>query len=338
MRNTLWGANLSYRTEWQALTNWVDKLPFLDLTKPSELRLNAEFAHLIPGHYEGRYAKGYSYIDDFESSQGYIDLMNPYAWMLASTPYQDGASALFPEAALSNNLRYGNRRARLSWFYIDPMFNRSNSSLTPSYIRNNPEFLSNHYVREVSMQELFPYRDYGQSYLSYLQTFSLSYYPQERGPYNLNADALLPDGSLSNPQDNWGGIMRKIDQSDFEAANIEYVEFWMLDPFIYNKTAQGGDLYINLGEVSEEVLKDEKKFFENGMPINDDPQATESTIWGKVPVRQGAGYAFDNSPGARTKQDVGFNGLNDEEEKTWPAYVDYLNALRSKVGGAVLAQ
>ena len=338
MSNTLWGANLSYRTEWQGLTNLIDKLPFLDLTKPSELKLNAEFAHLIPGHYEGRYAKGYSYIDDFESSQGYIDLMNPYAWMLASTPYQDGASALFPEAALSNDLRYGNRRARLSWFYIDPMFNRANSSLTPSYIRNNPEFLSNHYVREVSMQELFPYRDYGQSYLSYLQTFSLSYYPQERGPYNLNANALLPDGTLSNPQDNWGGIMRKVDQSDFEAANIEYVEFWLLDPFIYNRDGQGGDLYINLGEVSEEVLKDEKKFFENGMPINDDPQATESTIWGKVPLRQGAGYAFDNSPGARTKQDVGFNGLNDDEEKTWPAYVDYLNAIRSKVGGAVLSQ
>ncbi|MCI6154359.1 MAG: cell surface protein SprA [Bacteroidales bacterium] len=338
MSNTLWGANLSYRSEWQGLTNLVDKLPFLDLTKPSELRFNAEFAHLIPGHYESRYAKGYSYIDDFESSQGYIDLMNPYAWMLSSTPYQDGAEVLFPEAALSNDVRYGNRRARLAWYYIDPMFNRANSSLTPSYIRNNPELLSNHYVREVSLQELFPYRDYNQSYLSYLQTFSLSYYPKERGPYNLNAEALLPDGSLSNPEENWGGIMRKVDQSDFEAANIEYVEFWLLDPFIYNHDAQGGNLYINLGEVSEEVLRDEKKFFENGIPINDDPQATERTIWGKVPLRQGAGYAFDNTPGARAKQDVGFNGLNDEEERTWPVYVDYLNVLRSKVGGEVLAR
>lgn len=337
MRNTLWGLNLSYRTDWQGLTNVMDKIPFLNLTKPSELRLNAEFAHLIPGHYEGRYAKGYSYIDDFETSQNSIELMNPYSWMLSSTPYQDGASPLFPEAALSNDIRYGEHRARLAWYYIDPMFNRANSSLTPSYIRNNLDLQSNHYVREVSMQELFPYRDFTQSHLSYLQTLSLSYYPRERGPYNLNADALLPDGTLANPEKNWGGIMRKIDQSDFEAANIEYLEFWLLDPFIYNKeTTTGGDLYINLGEINEEVLRDEKKFFENGMPINDDPQATVETVWGKVPVRQGTGYAFDNSPGARAKQDVGFNGLNDEEEHVWPAYVNYLNTIRAKISPEVL--
>lgn len=113
MRNTLWGLNLSYRTDWQGLTNWIDKLPFLNLTQPSELRFNAEFAHLIPGHYEGRYAKGYSYIDDFETSQNSIDLMNPYSWMLSSTPYHDGGKPLFPEATLSNDVRYGEHE--LGW-------------------------------------------------------------------------------------------------------------------------------------------------------------------------------------------------------------------------------
>lgn len=337
MRNTLWGMNLSYRIDWQGLTNWVDKLPFLNLTQPSELRFNAEFAHLIPGHYEGRYAKGYSYIDDFETSQNSIDLMNPYSWMLSSTPYQDGANVLFPEATLSNDVRYGEHRARLAWFYIDPMFNRANSSLTPSYIRNNLDLQSNHFVREINIQELFPYRDFSHSHYSYLQTFNLSYYPKERGPYNLNDQALLPDGTLANPEKNWGGIMRKIDQSDFEAANIEYLEFWLLDPFVYTKgTTQGGDFYINLGEINEEVLRDEKKFFENGMPLNDDAQATVETVWGKVPIRQGTGYAFDNSPGARAKQDVGFNGLTDEEERVWASYVSYLNGVKNKVSPEVL--
>lgn len=337
MRNTLWGTNLTYETEWQALTNLVDKLPFINLTKPSRLKLNAEFAHLIPGHYQGRYAQVYSYIDDFESSQSYIDLLNPYSWMLSSTPYTGAVAPRFPEAALSNNIQYGNRRARIAWYYIDPMFNRLNSTLTPSYIRNNPELQSNHYVREVMMQELFPYRDYGQSFQASLQTLNVAYYPRERGPYNLNAEAMGADGKLVQPAENWGGIMRKVEQSDFEVANIEYLEFWMLDPFIYNPQSKGGSLYINLGEVSEEVLKDEKKFFENGLPINDAPEATESTPWGKVPKRQGSGYAFDNSPGARAKQDVGFNGINSEEEKSWQAYRDYLEALSQKISPDLLA-
>lgn len=332
MRNFLWGANLSYRTKWQGLTNLLDKIPFLNLTKPSEIAINAEFAHLIPGHYEGRYAKGYSYIDDFESSQGQIDLKNPYAWTLASTPFQDTPNPLFPEASFTNDVRYGEHRALLAWFYIDPILNRSRSSMLPSYIRNDPDYLSNHYSREVSMLELFPYRDYNQAQLSYLQTFNVSYYPAERGPYNLNYTDLLPDGTFANPDRNWGGIMRKIDQSDFEAANIEYIEFWLMDPFIYNReTTSGGELYLNLGEISEDILKDGLKYFENGMPLNDDAKATRTTVWGKVPTRQASGYAFDNSPGARAKQDVGLNGLNDEEEAAFPAYVEYLQGLRSKI-------
>lgn len=329
MRNTLWGLNLSSRQESQLLTNILDYIPLLELTKPSEITFNAEFAHLIPGHYEDRYSKGHSYIDDFETSQGSIDLLNPYAWALASVPQHTGAGDPFPESKLVNDLRYNNRRARLAWFYIDPMFNRENSSLTPSYIRNNPDLLSDHYVREIKTYELFPYRDQAFGTQSYLQTLNLSFYPQEPGPYNLEATDLTSEGLLAHPERMWAGITRKIDQSDFEASNIEYIEFWLLDPFINNPngTTAGGDLFINLGEVSEEVLKDEKKFFENGMPINGDEAQTETTVWGKVPIRQAAGYAFDNSPGARDKQDVGLNGLSSTEEKVFPSYVTYLSDL-----------
>lgn len=339
MKNTLWGLNLSYRKESLWLTDMLDYLPFVDVNKPSEIQLNGEFAHLIPGHYEGKYAKGYSYIDDFETSQSSIDLLNPYAWMLSSVPMHEGANALFPEASLVNNLTYGNRRARLAWFYIDPMFNRERSSLTPSYIRNNPDYISNHYVREIKTEELFPYRDENFGQYSYLQTLNLSYYPQERGAYNLNASDLNDEGLFTNPKKMWGGVMRKIETSDFESSNIEYIEFWLMDPFIYqNDPAVGGDLYLNLGDISEEVLKDEMKFFENGIPINDDPNAVTQTIWGKVPIRQGAGYAFDNTPGARAKQDVGFNGLSSSEEKSFPAYANYLNDLSSKINATTLSQ
>ncbi|KGL54321.1 gliding motility protein [Porphyromonas sp. COT-052 OH4946] len=340
LKNTLWGLNLNYRTQAQWLTNALDLLPFVELTKPSEITINAEFAHLIPGHYQSKYAQGNSYLDDFESSQSYIDLMNPYSWMLSSTPFQDGAGPVFfPEASLTNDIDYGKHRAKLSWFYIDPIFTRENSAGMPAHLKNDLEQLSNHYVREVKTSELFPYRDQTYNMNSYLHTLLMSYYPSERGPYNLNTVDMQSDGRLANPQSNWGGIMRKIDQSDFEASNIEYVEFWLLDPFIYNKeTAKGGSMYINLGEISEEVLKDEKKFFENGMPINDDPAAIETTVWGKVPKRQGTGYAFDNTAGARPKQDVGFNGLTTEEEKEFPAYAEYISRLTSIVSPDVLGQ
>ena len=119
--------------------------------------------------------------------------------------------------------------------------------------------------------------------------------------------------------------MRKLDTSDFEAANIEYVTFWLLDPFIYEEggsnpagvqernpagNSSKGTLYINLGEVSEDILKDGKKFFENGLPIDGDATKTEETVWGRVPRDRSVVYAFDNAAGARRRQDVGLNGLS----------------------------
>ncbi len=171
-----------------------------------------------------------------------------------------------------------------------------------------------------------------------LTVLNMAYYPQERGPYNLDADNINPDGTLQNPEKRFGGMMRKIDQSDFEAANVEYIEFWMLDPFIYDRQTTGGDLYFNLGEISEDILKDEKKFFENGLPIDGDTSKVDYTIWGKVPKQQSTVYAFDNTAGARLLQDVGLNGLSSDEEKEYPAYQEYLNKLRQKLNAVTLAE
>lgn len=329
IKNTLWGVNASYKGESQWLTNVFDKLPLLNLTKPSQISFNAEFAHLIAGHYENKNTGGYSYLDDFESTQSGFDLLNPYPWNLASVPDDDAAIALFPEAKLVNDINYGKNRALLAWYYIDGIFTRQNSSLRPKYM--DKDELSNHYVRAIQTEELFPRRQQNMNESNTLQVLNVAYYPNERGPYNLDADGTNPDGTLANPEKRWGGMMRKIDQSDFEAANIEYIEFWVMDPFINNKNAQGGDLYFNLGEISEDILKDEKKFFENGLPIDGDKTKVDETVWGKVPRQQSTVYAFDNTAGAREKQDVGLNGLSSEEEAKFPAYEEYLNKLRAKL-------
>ena len=234
--NTLWGLNASWKRESQWLTNMVDKLPFVEATAPSNINLGLEFAQLLPGH-GGGLQDNSSYIDDFESAQSGIDLHQPLYWQISSTPSKatgpDKATELFPESGLpDDNIDYGKNRALLAWYHIDGLFTRRNSSLTPTHIKNDLDQLSNHYVREVYESELYPKKELNNMEASTMSILNVAYYPQERGPYNLDRD-LDENGNLLEPEKRWGGMMRKIETTDFEKANIEYVEFWLLDPFIY---------------------------------------------------------------------------------------------------------
>lgn len=337
VKNTMWGVNFSYNTQSQWLTNMLNKLPFVEASQPSQISLNGEYANLIAGHYKGSENSGYSYLDDFESSQSAIDLKNPYTWSLASTP------SMFEESKLSNDIKYGQNRSLLSWFSIDPLFTNRNSTLTPQHIKNDKNQLSNHFVREVYVREIYPDRKISSTETGTTTVLNLSYYPTERGPYNLDATNIDRNGALLNPKKRWGGIMRKLDVSDFESYNVEYVEFWLMDPFVYNDTATvkntGGKLYINLGNVSEDVLKDGRKFYENGLPTSNDlTTTTETTVWGKVPTKQSTVYAFDNqlSNEDKARQDVGLNGLSSAEEMEFSTYSNYVTAYRSKLSPSAL--
>jgi cell surface protein SprA len=336
VRNTLWGFNTAFRTESQWLTNMVDKLPLLELTAPSQINFSAEFAQLIPGHYESEYGGKYSYVDDFERTKSSYNLRDPYGWLLSSTPYDAGADRLFPEAGLVNDVQYGKNRALLAWYQIESLFTYKNSSLTPDHIKQDKNQLSNHYMREVTEYELFPNKEQAYGEPVTVPVFNMAFYPQERGPYNVVAD-YNSDGTLRNPEQRWGGIYRKMDNPDFESANIEYIEFWLMDPYLYRTDSKGGDLYINLGEISEDILKDERKFTESAMPIDGDESQMETTVWGKMPKRQSLIYAFDNAAGARRFQDVGLNGLRTEEELNHPTYQNFLTGLDAQLSPAAKA-
>ena len=322
--NTMYGLNVNWKRESQAITNIIDKIPFVSATQPSSINFKAEMAAL-QSSVSDKVQGSASYIDDFEAAESGISILQPSAWSLSAVP--KGMNGY----GMSGQVESGYYRALLNWFTIDPLFTRRNSPLTPAHIKTDLEQLSNHYVREVYERELYPNKESTSSESTTLQILNLAYYPDERGPYNLNPD-LDADGHLPNPQDNWGGIMRRLTTTDFEAANIEYIEFWMLDPFIYNQNAAGGDLYLNLGEVSEDVLLDGKKFFENGLPVDEDSAKWASTVWGKVPTGKSLIYAFDNNAAdSRERQDVGLNGLSSEEERSWPAYAAYLSEIKGKV-------
>ena len=335
LKNTLWGINLNWKKESQWLTNMLDKIPFLHLTQPSYISFKSEFAQLLAGE-AGGVQDNASYIDDFENTKGTIDVMTPTSWVISSVPSLNFKDDYNDKSGLTS----GFHRSRLAWYTIDPLFTRRGSSLTPGHIKSDLKQLSNHYVREVYVKELFPLRQQStyQGATSTLSVLNLAYYPSEPGPYNFNVSDLQSDGTLANPSRNWGGMMRKLDTNDFEQANVEYIEFWMLDPFIYSREEAdaadyGGDFYINLGEVSEDILRDGKKFYESGMPV-DGSNSFTYTQWGKIPTQSTVTYAFATTSGSRALQDVGFNGLTDAEEQEFYKSA-YLDQIQGKVNQAV---
>ena len=328
LNNTIWGLNVNWKTQSQWLTNLIDRIPLINVTQPSSISFSGEFAQLIAGEPTNVQGSA-SYIDDFESTKNGIDVSSPSQWMLASTP------ANLEYGTLTNDVRYGYNRSLLAWYNIEPLFTRRSSSLTPGHIKGDLNQLSNHYVREVFVREVYPNRDTNQGESNTLSILNLAYYPQERGPYNLDTD-MDSNGKLNDPKKRWGGMMRKIDTSDFETSNVQYIEFWLLDPFIYtgSDNRYGGDFYINLGDVSEDVLKDGKKYYESGMPVGNTGNYTETT-WGRVPSEKSVVYSFSTESGARQRQDIGLNGLTSTEEREWGVYQSYLNDIRGKVSAEV---
>ncbi len=345
VNNTIFGLNFSYSTAVPKLTKWVNKLPNINTKVPSKVSVRGEFAYLIPGSPKqiGLQNEATSYIDDFEGAQIPISLNSPRQWFMASTPQHQTDPSLVNLGGDDNNLNYGKNRANLSWYNIDRLF-YGGSSLKPKSIDDIE--LSRAEVRRIDFKELFPQKNVDFTQSTVVRTFDLAYYPQERGSYNFDATNIDSNGDLTNPQDRWAGIMRSLTTTDFEQANVEYIQFWLLDPYQHYsiKESEGfpknhpissadftGELYFNLGNISEDILKDGRKMFENGLPSDGvkTPAVVSQTIWSDIPVNQSLIYAFDENDQARLNQDVGLDGLNDAEERT--KFSNFLNQLPASV-------
>ncbi len=334
--NSVFGLDVTFNKEAPGLTRFLDKLPLLQTKEKSQISFTAEGAALRPGHSralnrvdQSEDRGGTVYIDDFEGSSTNFDLRTPAtAWLLASTP------SSFPEADRINDFAYGYNRAKMTWYRIDPVLRQQGGGDDP-------------YTAQFSEQDIFPNRQDNVTGLNNvgLFTFDMAYYPDERGPYNFEATetgepgisrGIDPNtGRLNNPETRWGGVMRAIQTNDFEAANVEYVEFWMLSPFIDSPSnpnnwgqGEGGKLSLNLGTISEDIMRDSRLFFENGLPTSTSQVQTDSTTWSRIPRGQAITNAFDNDPTARAAQDLGLDGINDEEENEYFAdYVAQMNVL-----------
>ena len=323
VNNSIAGFNLTYTTEVPKITKWTNYLPNIDTDAVSNFSIRAEGAYLFPNSPKGIELNGEatSYLDDFESTQIPLNIDSPNSWKMASMPEnQTDATLDFVDASEpSDELKFGNERARLNWYAIDRLFYGTN--LRPDSVDDNE--LSRAETRRVTFDELFPSEELDITQSNIIQTFDLAYYPNERGAYNFNTNAI------QNPEDNWGGIMRALTTTDFQQANVEYIQFWLMKPFenysmtpaegapsVINPTDFVGELYFNLGNISEDVLRDRRKMFENGLPA-DGNQTTgiDVTDYSSIPTTQALVNAFTDNDNERPNQDLGFDGINDATEK-----------------------
>ncbi|PHR70172.1 MAG: cell surface protein SprA [Lutibacter sp.] len=323
INNTIFGLNADYATEVPKFTKWVNYLPNLDTDVESNFSVRGDFAYLIPGSPKQVELEGEAttYLDDFEGAQIPLELKTPLQWYMSSTPQNQPTLNFNGDAT---DLTYGAKRGKLAWYIVDQLFYGS-SSLQPSNIDDTE--LSRAEVRRIRFNELFPETDIDITQSSVLRSLDLAYYPSERGSYNNTVDFA---NFTNSPEENWAGITRPLTVTNFEQANIEYIQFWMLDPYQeysitqaeglpagvnpQNPVNQVGDLYFNLGNISEDVLKDGRKMYENGLPDNGGIDNTDPSIWGKVPTGQSLLYTFDIEDNSRLNQDIGLDGLNDDEE------------------------
>ncbi|MFV8226300.1 cell surface protein SprA [Christiangramia aquimixticola] len=306
INNSIFGLNLNYNTKVPFLTRLVNKLPNIDTNVESNVSVRGEFAYLSPGSpasndFDG---KATTYIDDFEAAQTSIDINNPLSWELSSVPIGFGGELA------NGDMGVGYKRARMSWYTIDPIFysNRRPDGISDSDI-------SSYATRRVGLNEIFPNTDIVQGQPQVVYTMDVNYDPAQRGPYNYNP-ASAGSNTLPNPASNFGGIMRAINTTNFEQSNVEYIQFWVMDPYIYPENAgkQGGTINFNLGNISEDVLKDGRKQYENGLPEGAGETNVISTVFGNVPADNSLVYAFDSEGDARILQDAGYDGLLDSEE------------------------
>ena len=340
VNNTLVGFNLNYNTEVPKFTKWVNKLPNIDTDVPSNFSVRAEAAYLLPGSPKSINLNGEaaSYVDDFEGSQIPLDISSPRQWFLASVPNGDVTLPAtdplnFTESPVSigldPSLSLIAERSRLAWYTIDRIF--YGSTLKPDNIDDVE--LSRAEVRRVGFEELFPEIDLDVTQANIINTLDLAYYPNERGSYNFNA-SLDPNTNTYtdlNPVGKWGGIMRSLNTTDFQQANVEYIQFWLMNPYEnYSMTPEegapavvtpadfGGEVYFNLGNISEDILPDNRRMYENGIPadgIKIPGTNIDTTPLGvDVPINQSLIYAFSEEDDERLNQDIGLDGLNDIEE------------------------
>ncbi|MFN3596649.1 MAG: cell surface protein SprA [Rubricoccaceae bacterium] len=345
IQNSIFGVDGSYAAEPRWLTRAVDALPLVQTRAPSRFQIRGEFARLSPGSPEtfafrevrrtlraldgdrdlaDDERRGISYIDDFEGAE-FVNssLFETAGWRISSAPTGAGPPGTIAPATATTvtDVRLANNwRGLFAWYALDlATYNGQNrlireAPLTPA-------------TRPVSVLELFPDRQVtAQEAQTPLRLLDLYFDPSRRGPYNYNGE--LETTFASDPRRAWGGMTRAIDPaySDFDGRNsVEFVEFIVAPLGGRDGTepvAPGAMLYLDLGDVSEDVLPNNILNSEDGL-VDGSARAPESLdLWGRRP----SGFentAVDLFEATGRTEDLGLNGLPSDRNNTAGQPYDY---------------
>ena len=364
--NTIFGFDAAIQQKSNFLTRMIDALPLISTKETSAFDFSGEYAQLIPA--VNSEVQNNAFIDDFEAARNIFSLnSNAIAWRPGSTPQ------MFLQNNNPRSLEKGFKRAKISAYVADfSLYGVGGGSNLGALGVNVEESGKYAYERSVTVDALFPNKkNTGIANVTNfpISILDISYFPSERGIYNFNTD-INSNGSLKNPTKNFGAITRAItSDTDFDNANIETLEFWMMNPLIQGENGivratgdlasdranssrrneTGGKLIFNIGDVSEDFVPDAFSNFENGIPagekvkegVPNKRQNIEETIWGIAPTQQFVTNAFTTgSEESRTAQDVGLDGLanvtkleNDtyDEKRFFKPYLDKISTIVTDV-------
>jgi len=255
LSNTIYGLDFTTSAELPIVTKMLDNV--FSTREMSSFNLSAEYAYIDPDPNTKKSkilsdgGKSIAYIDDFEGSKKTIPIGVGY------TGWKDVAppDSLIYHPTLSKS-QLMNFKAKTFWYTETP---------------------ANVYVKDI-------YYDRKQVGRSDQQVSVMDYVFIPDSPGTFNRDPVLVD-----PAQSWGGIQKGLSSSasNLEEENIEFLEFWaqILNAPLDTK------IYIDLGQISEDVIPNNKLDTEDQEPRND---------------------AIDTDG----KEDTGLDGLKDDAERT----------------------
>jgi cell surface protein SprA len=239
INNKVYGLDFSISKDAPWLTKLGDKLPLISTKEPSSISAQAEIAVLQPGHNrainQGGDKGGTVYIDDFEGSTANIPLTNQFnQWVIASTPQGDEMRPVPLSRILPiQRFLWAQTAPGLSW-YISPTPAPATESTVDPYTRliQYQDIFPNRQLTPLEQSKPAPARRDHLSRVSAARTTlrlpdGLQYF----GGFNTN-------GELNLPKTRWAGFMKELNTNDFEASNIEFIEFWMLNPYMEKPMAR----------------------------------------------------------------------------------------------------
>ena len=291
-QNNIWGFDGSYETPSRFLTKLTNWIPGIETDAESNFSIRGEYAQFIPGHPSELDTKldpgGVAYIDDFEGSKRSVPIGFGSTWSLSSAP--DNLPLLSPSLNVVQRTEY---RADIK-YYVNP-------------------------VLKVPVKEIWPERSVS-SKDNTISVFSVLYDPKIRGQFNYSLD--LENKIYGSNGETWGGIQKAMPSyiTNLVDENIEFIEFWFQisdNINTYNYTRNSGEMYIDLGAVSEDIIP-------NGY-LN-----TERGLQG-VTFKDDFGTNIPQSPSTlqfiSSTNDLGLDGLTNSKEKTdLKTFLDAVNA------------